>query len=123
MKTPEEIVGGQVHALNATDIDAFMSFWWEDATFYGHPSKLMADGALEIWQLVFTNFNVCSTQATLISCSFLGDSVAEPVPLTQPGSLGPMSSNIAALFKVEGQKIKTASAMVTPAPHVSAMLA
>ena len=113
MKTAEEIVTGQFEALNARDIEAFMSYWWEDAQFYEHPSKLMADGAPEIRRQMLESFEQRSDiQVELVSRLNLDDRIIKHVNVTETGPRGPM--NVVALYKVKGEKIKTAWFIVAP---------
>jgi hypothetical protein len=122
--TPEEIVVGQFNALNARDIEAFMSYWWEDAQFYEHPSKLMADGAPEIRRQMLDSFERRSdTQVELVSRLTLGERIIEHVNVTETGPRGPMKVNVVAIYKVEGEKIKTAWFIVSPVPRPPQMLA
>ncbi|WP_246728527.1 hypothetical protein [Microvirga terricola] len=45
---PSEIVQAQLDAYNARDIEAFMSYWAEDAQYFAFPSELLASGAAQI---------------------------------------------------------------------------
>jgi hypothetical protein len=38
----------QLEAYNARDIDAFMQWWADDCQYYEFPSRLLANGAVEI---------------------------------------------------------------------------
>ncbi|UQN09939.1 nuclear transport factor 2 family protein [Deinococcus sp. QL22] len=123
VKTAEEVVTGQFNALNTRDIEAFMSYWWEDAQFYEHPSKLMADGAPEIQRQMLESFERRSyTQVELVSRLSLDDRIIEHVNVTETGPRGPMKVNVVAIY-VEGEKIKTAWFIVALVPRPPQILA
>ncbi|MFB9994643.1 hypothetical protein ACFFLM_22030 [Deinococcus oregonensis] len=123
MSTPEEIVVGQFNALNARDIEAFMSFWWEDAQFYEHPSRLMADGAPRIRRRMLESFERRDALVELVSRLNLGERIIEHVFVNETGSRGPMKVHMAALYKVAGEKMKTAWFTVSPVARPPQMLA
>lgn len=123
MTTPEEIVAGQLEALNARDIEAFMAFWWEDAQFFQHPARLTANGRDEIRKQISDSFERRNSFVNLISRIALGDRVIDHVNVLETLPQGIVTINVVAIYQIEGEKIRTAWFIVDPPPAAPKMYA
>ena len=87
MSEAEEIVGRQLDAYDAREIDAFMACWADDARYYEHPDKLLANGAAEIRARHVGRFKKPSLFGRLIQRRAVGNKVVdrEIVTRTFPG--------------------------------------
>jgi hypothetical protein len=105
---PTEVVGGQLEAYNAKDIDAFMSFWAEDAQFFAFPSDLLAEGAEQIRERHVARFKEPNLFGQLISRMNIGNLVVDREVVTRTFPDGPGRVDVIAIYEVEGAKITKA---------------
>jgi hypothetical protein len=105
---PAEIVRRQLEAYNATDIDAFMSHWAEDAQFFAFPSELLAQGAEQIRERHVARFKEPNLCAQLISRMNVGNLVIDREVVTRTFPEGPGRLDVIGIYEVEGEKITKA---------------
>jgi hypothetical protein len=111
---PTEVVRGQLEAYNAKDIDAFMSFWAEDAQFFTFPSELLAQGADQIRERHVARFNEPNLFGQLISRMSIGNLVVDREVVTRTFPEGPGHVDVIAIYEVGGEKIAKAWFKVGP---------
>ncbi|MDR3429624.1 nuclear transport factor 2 family protein [Silvimonas sp.] len=104
----EEIVGGQLAAYNARDIDAFMAYWHDDALYYEHPATLLAEGAAAIRQRHEIRFAEPLLFGQLLTRVSVGNLVVdrEVVRRTFAGGVGTV--DVIAIYEVSDGKIAKA---------------
>jgi hypothetical protein len=105
---PTEVVRKQLEAYNAKDIDAFMSFWAEDAQFIAFPSELLAQGAEQIRERHVVRFKEPNLFGQLISRMNVGNLVIDREVVTRTFPEGPGRVDVIAIYEVEGEKITKA---------------
>jgi hypothetical protein len=105
---PTEVVRRQLEAYNAKDIDAFMSFWAEDAQFFAFPSELLAQGAGQIRERHMARFREPNLFAQLISRTNVGNLVVDREVVTRTFPDGPGRVDVIGIYEVEGEKITKA---------------
>jgi hypothetical protein len=105
---PTEVVRKQLEAYNAKDIDAFMSFWAEDAQFIAFPSELLAQGAEQIRERHVVRFKEPNLFGQLVSRMNVGNLVIDREVVTLTFPEGPGRVDVIAIYEVEGEKITKA---------------
>lgn len=105
---PTEVVRKQLEAYNAKDIDAFMSFWAEDAQFIAFPSELLAQGAEQIRERHVIRFKESNLFGQLISRMNVGNLVIDREIVTRTFPDGPGRVDVIAIYEVSGDKITKA---------------
>jgi hypothetical protein len=105
---PTEVVRKQLEAYNAKDIDAFMSFWAEDAQFFAFPSELLAQGAEQIRERHLVRFKEPNLFGQLISRMNVGNLVIDREVVTRTFPEGPGRVDVIAIYEVDGEKITKA---------------
>jgi hypothetical protein len=105
---PTEVVRKQLEAYNAKDIDAFMSFWAEDAQFFAFPSDLLAQGAEQIRERHLVRFKEPNLFGQLISRMNVGNLVVDREVVTRTFPEGPGRVDVIAIYEVDGEKITKA---------------
>jgi hypothetical protein len=105
---PATIVRRQLDAYNAHDIDAFMAMWSDNAKYYEHPSKLLADGAAQIRARHVAGFRDAKPYGDLLSRTVIGNKVIdhERVARTFPEGRGYVE--VIAIYEVDNQAIENA---------------
>ena len=106
--TATEVVQGQLDAYNNRDIDSFMSFWTEDALYFEHPDRLLANGAREIRERHLERFKDEALFGKLVSRVLLGDKVVDTEIVRRSFADGPGFIDVVATYLVAADKIKAA---------------
>jgi nicotinamidase-related amidase len=107
-KSPTDIVQRQLDAYNRRDIDAFMQLWAEDAQYFEHPSKLLANGAAEIRERHIARFREPNLHGRLLSREILGNKVVDREIVTRLFPDGPGHIEVIAIYETVGDKIAKA---------------
>jgi len=105
---PCQIVQRQLDAYNARDIDAFMSYWAEDAQYYAFPSELLASGAAQIRERHVTRFQESNLFGLLIQRMAVGNVVVDQEVVSRTFPEGPGRVDVIAMYEVAGGKIAKA---------------
>jgi hypothetical protein len=111
---PTEVVRKQLEAYNAKDIEAFMSFWAEDAQFFAFPSELLAQGADQIRERHVARFKEPNLFGQLISRVSVGNLVVDREVVTRTFPEGPGRVDVIAIYEVDGETISKAWFKVGP---------
>ncbi|MFT3996569.1 MAG: nuclear transport factor 2 family protein [Asticcacaulis sp.] len=106
--TPEAIVRGQLEAYNARDIDAFLSFWADDAEIYAHPDTLLAKGHDAIRERHLIRFQEPDLFARLISRTVIDNRVIDIESVTRNFPEGVGRIDVAGIYEIESETIKRA---------------
>src|SRR5580704_10076653 len=104
----ESIVAKQLDAYNARDIDAFMTAWHEDAQYFEHPDKLLANGAAEIRARHEIRFKEPDLHGTLVARMSVGSLVVDREVVTRNFPQGRGQVDVIAIYEIKGGKIATA---------------
>ncbi len=104
----ETIVAKQLAAYNARDIDAFMAMWHDDAQYFEHPTKLLANGAAEIRARHVIRFREPELFGRLIARISVGNMVVDREVVTRSFPEGRGQVDVIAIYEVEGDKIARA---------------
>jgi hypothetical protein len=105
---PAEVVGRQLEAYNAKDIDVFMSCWADDAQYFAFPSELLAEGATQIRERHIARFQEPNLFGKLVSRMNVGNLVVDREIVTRNFPEGPGRVDVIAIYEVEGGKIAKA---------------
>jgi len=105
---PTEVVRGQLEAYNAKDIDAFMSYWAEDAQYFAFPSELLARGVEQIRERHVARFKEPNLFGQLVNRMNVGNLVIDQEIVTRTFLDGPGRVEVIAFYEVEGEKIAKA---------------
>jgi hypothetical protein len=105
---PAEVVGRQLEAYNAKDIDAFMGCWAEDAQYFAFPSELLAEGAAQIRERHIARFQEPNLFGTLVSRMNVGSLVVDREIVTRNFPEGPGRVDVIAIYEVAHGKITKA---------------
>ncbi|MGO4388117.1 nuclear transport factor 2 family protein [Microvirga sp. 2YAF29] len=105
---PAEIVGRQLDAYNARDIDAFMACWAEDAQFLAFPDTLLAQGAQQIRERHVSRFQEPNLHGKLISRMAVGNMVVDQEIVTRTFPEGTGTVEVIAIYEVEDGLIRKA---------------
>jgi hypothetical protein len=104
----EAVVAGQLAAYNARDIEAFMTFWHEDAEIFGHPSTALARGACEIRARHVVRFQEANLHGKLLARMSVDNLVVDREIVTRTFPEGVGTLDVIAIYEVEGGKIARA---------------
>lgn len=104
----ERVIQGQLDAYNARDIDAFMTFWHEDAQIFEHPSHLLADGAAAIRERHRVRFGEPNLFGKLVRRMVMGSKVLDQEIVTRTFPEGPGRIEVIAIYEVTAGKIAKA---------------
>jgi hypothetical protein len=105
---PTEIVGRQLDAYNARDIDAFMACWAEDARFFAFPDTLLAEGAQHIRERHVLRFQEPNLHGRLVARMAVGTMVVDQEIVTRTFPEGTGTVEVIAIYEVEGGLIRKA---------------
>lgn len=106
--TPAEIVGRQLDAYNARDIEAFMACWAEGAQFLAFPDTLLAEGALQIRERHVARFQEPNLHGKLIARMSVGNMVVDQEIVTRTFPEGTGTVEVIAIYEVEDGLIRKA---------------
>jgi hypothetical protein len=104
----EAVVQRQLEAYNARDIDAFMALWSDDAQYFEHPSKLLANGAAEIRQRHLVRFKEPNLHGRLVKRMSVANRVVDKEIVTRTFPEGTGQVDVIAIYEVIGSKIAKA---------------
>lgn len=104
----EAVIAGQLAAYNARDIEAFMTFWHEDALVFEHPSTLLAAGAAEIRARHLVRFREPDLHGKLIGRLSVGGLVVDREIVTRNFPEGRGEVDVMAIYEVENGRIAKA---------------
>jgi hypothetical protein len=102
---PEAVVGRQLEAYNARDIEAFMRCWHEDALYYAHPEELLARGAAAIRARHVARFQEPDLHGRLIGRFAVGSLVVDRETVTRNFPEGRGHVEVIAIYEVVQGKI------------------
>ncbi len=105
---PTEIVGRQLDAYNAHDIDAFMACWADDAQYFSFPDTLLAQGAQQIRERHLARFQEPNLHGKLIGRMAVGNMVVDQEIVTRTFPDGTGTVEVIAIYEVEGGLIRQA---------------
>jgi hypothetical protein len=105
---PRDIVQRQLAAYNARDIEAFMSYWAEDAEYFAHPSDLLAGGAAAIRERHIARFKEPNLFGRLIHRMSVANLVVDHEVVSRTFAKGPGQVEVIAIYEVAGEKIARA---------------
>jgi hypothetical protein len=105
---PAEIVGCQLDAYNARDIDAFMACWAEDAQYFAFPDTLLAQGAQQIRERHAVRFQEPNLHGKLIARMAVGTMVVDQEIVTRTFPEGTGIVEVIAIYEVEDGLIRKA---------------
>jgi hypothetical protein len=104
----EAVVQRQLEAYNARDIEAFMALWSDDAQYFEHPSKLLANGAAEIRQRHLVRFKEPNLHGRLVKRMSVGNRVVDQEIVTRTFPEGTGHVDVIAIYEVIDRKIAQA---------------
>jgi hypothetical protein len=104
----DTVVARQLDAYNARDIDAFMATWHDDAQYFEHPSKLLANGAAEIRARHVIRFQEAELFGRLLGRFSVGNMVVDQEVVTRRFPEGRGRVDVIAMYEVAGGKIARA---------------
>ena len=102
------VVKGQLDAYNARDIDAFMTYWAEDAEYYAFPSDLLLHGAAQIRERHIVRFKEPNLFGKLVHRMSVGNMVVDREVVTRTFPEGPGRVDVIAIYEVADGKITKA---------------
>ncbi|MET0527800.1 MAG: nuclear transport factor 2 family protein [Microvirga sp.] len=105
---PAEIVGRQLDAYNARDIDAFMACWAEDAQYYAFPDTLLAEGVQQIRERHVVRFQEPNLHGRLVARMTVGTMVVDQEIVTRTFPEGPGTVEVIAIYEIEDGLIRKA---------------
>ncbi|WP_457091319.1 nuclear transport factor 2 family protein [Microvirga sp. P5_D2] len=105
---PAEIVGRQLDAYNARDIDAFMACWAEDAQYYAFPDTLLAEGVQQIRERHVVRFQEPNLHGKLVARMTAGTMVVDQEIVTRTFPEGPGTVEVIAIYEIEDGLIRKA---------------
>lgn len=106
--TPEQVVGRQLDAYNARNIDIFMDFWARDAEIYQHPDTLLAKGYGDIRARHVVRFLEPDLHAVLVNRVVMGNRVVDVEAVTRNFTNGKGEVDVVAIYDVQDGMIKKA---------------
>lgn len=115
-RSPEDTVRGQLDAYNAKDVEAFLSFWAEDAEIYAHPDTLLTKGHTAIRERHLLRFQESDLYAQLISRTVIGQTVVDTESVTRNFPEGVRVVDVVGIYDLQGETIKRAW-FITGAPR------
>jgi hypothetical protein len=101
--TPEAVVDAQLAAYNKRDLEAFLSFYADDAVLAKHPDQVTQTGKAEMrtrYQRSFSNKNV---RAEIVKRITFGRFVVDHERVTAPPAKGELEA--VAVYEVKDGKI------------------
>jgi hypothetical protein len=104
----EAVVAAQLDAYNARDIDGFMAAWRDDAQFFEHPDRLVANGAAEIRARHVIRFKEPDLHGKLIARMSVGNLVVDREIVARNFPQGRGRVDVIAIYEVAGDKIARA---------------
>jgi hypothetical protein len=104
----EAVVAAQLAAYNARDIDGFMAAWRDDAQFFEHPDRLVANGAAKIRARHIIRFKEPDLHGRLIARMSVGNLVVDREVVARNFPQGRGRVDVIAIYEVEGDKIARA---------------
>jgi len=102
----EDIVGRQLDAYNAKDLDAFMACWADDARIWAWPDTLLADGADAIRERHRTRFLEPDLHAALSSRVSVDGLVVDREVVTRNFADGPADVDVIGIYDVRDGLIR-----------------
>jgi putative hydrolase of HD superfamily len=102
------LVGRQLDAYNARDIEAFMACWAEDAEVYAHPATLLASGAAAIRARHVERFREPDLFGRLLGRMAVGGLVVDREVVTRNFPEGRGQVDVIALYEVVDGRIAKA---------------
>ena len=106
--SPETIVGRQLDAYNARDIDAFMACWADDAEIYQFPLTLLAKGADAIRARHVARFQEADLHGALIARMRMGGYVVDREQVTRNLPEGKARIEVTAIYEVADGRVAKA---------------
>ncbi|TCM19655.1 hypothetical protein EDF56_103298 [Novosphingobium sp. PhB165] len=103
-----KVVGRQLDAYNARDIDEFMSFWASDAEVFAWPSESIAKGSEQIRARHIERFNEPDLFARLLGRVAVGGMVVDREIVTRNLPQGRAKLDVIGIYEVVEGKIKRA---------------
>ena len=103
-----DIVRRQLEAYNARDIEAFMSFWADDAEVYSWPTTLVAAGAADIRARHIERFNEPDLAAELLSRVAVGGLVVDREVVTRNFPEGVGKLDVIGIYELSDGRIRRA---------------
>jgi hypothetical protein len=104
----EAVVAAQLDAYNARDIDGFMAAWRDDAQFFEHPDRLVANGAAEIRARHVIRFKEPDLHGKLIARMSVDNLVVDREIVARNFPQGRGRVDVIAIYEVAGDKIARA---------------
>jgi hypothetical protein len=96
----EQVIGRQLDAYNARDIDAFMACWATDAKIFTHPDTLLADGAAAIRARHVVRFTEPDLFARLVHRMAVGRTVVDRELVTRNFPEGRGQVDVIAIYEL-----------------------
>ena len=101
--SPESVVDAQLAAYNNRDLEAFLSFYAEDAVLAKHPDQVTQTGKAEIRTRYQRNFSNPNVRAEVIKRVTFGRFVVDHERVTAPPAKGELEA--VAVYEVKDGKI------------------
>lgn len=108
MTDPSEVVGRQLDAYNARDIDAFMQCRAEDCEYYAFPDELLARGAAAVRGRHVTRFREPNLFGKLLNRIVIGAFVVDHEAVTRNFPDGPGEIDVVSIYEVADGRIAKA---------------
>src|SRR5437773_724292 len=105
---PATVVQRQLDAYNASDLDAFIAAYADDAQQFEHPSKLLANGAAQIRERSAARFQEPNLHARLLNRIVSGNIVIDHEQVTRTFPEGPGTLELVAIYEVRDGRIAKA---------------
>ena len=106
--TSEGVVGAQVDAYNARNIDAFLATYADDAELFEFPNKLIAKGAAQLRERYGARFKEEGLHAEIMKRIVLGDTIVDHERVHRMFPEGPGVLEAIAIYEVKNGKIAKA---------------
>jgi hypothetical protein len=101
--SPESVVDAQLAAYNKRDLEAFLSFYAEDAVLAKHPDQITQTGKAEMRTRYQRNFSNPNVRAEVIKRVTFGRFVVGHERVTAPPAKGELEA--VAVYEVKNGKI------------------
>ncbi len=105
---PEAVVGRQLDAYNARDIEAFMACWADDAQIFEHPATLLAEGAAAIRARHAVRFTEPDLFGRLVARFAVASMVVDREVVTRNLPEGLAEVDVIAIYEVANGRITKA---------------
>jgi hypothetical protein len=105
---PIEVVGRQLDAYNARDIEAFMACWADDAQYFAFPETLLAEGSQPIRERHVARFHEPNLHGKLVARMAVGTMVVDQEIVTRTFPEGPGHVEVIAIYEVGNGLIQKA---------------